>query len=136
MDIVMLLAPPPGFTVTLPEALPTFSTAAEPLRQVFLNLIGNAIKHHDRPHGRLTITVQEQGEWYEFLVTDDGPGIPPAFHTKIFQMFQTLKPRDEVEGSGIGLAIVKKVVEGQGGTVRVESDGICRGTTMRFTWRK
>ena len=101
---------------------------------------------HSSPHYRncniceaicgIEITVQDQDEYYEFLVTDDGPGIPPAFHTKIFQMFQTLKPRDEVEGSGMGLAIVQKVVEGQGGTVRVESDGIHRGTTMRFTWRK
>jgi signal transduction histidine kinase len=103
---------------------------------VFLNLIGNALKHHDRPDGRIAITVQEQGEWYVFLVTDDGPGIPTAFHQKIFQMFQTLRPRDEVEGSGMGLAIVKKIVEGQGGTICVESDGVRRGTTMRFTWRK
>jgi PAS domain S-box-containing protein len=135
-DIVMLLAPPQGFTVTIGETLPTFSTVEEPLRQVFLNLIGNAIEHHDRPDGRIEITVQEQGEWYVFLVTDDGPGIPAAFHQKIFQMFQTLRPRDEVEGSGMGLAIVKKIVEGQGGTIRVESDSGRRGTTMRFTWRK
>jgi signal transduction histidine kinase len=135
-DIVALLAPPEEFTVTIADTLPVFATAEEPLRQVFLNLIGNAIKHHDRPDGRIEITIQEQDEFYEFLVTDDGPGIPPVFHTKIFQMFQTLKPRDEVEGSGIGLAIVQKVVQGQGGSVCVESDGVHRGTTMRFTWRK
>jgi signal transduction histidine kinase len=58
------------------------------------------------------------------------------FHTRIFQMFQTLKSQDEAEGSGIGLALVKKVVEGQGETIRVESDATHRGTTMRFTWRK
>jgi signal transduction histidine kinase len=136
MDIVTLLSPPAGFIVIGADTLPTFDTVEEPLRQVFMNLIGNAIKHHDRSTGRIEVAVRDQGEWYEFRVTDNGPGIPSAFHTKIFQMFQTLKPRDEVEGSGMGLAIAKKVVEGQGGTIRVESDAIHRGTTLRFTWRK
>ncbi len=135
-DIVTLLSPPAAFIVTVADTLPTFDTAEEPLWQVFMNLIGNAIKHHDRPDGRVEITVLDQGEWYEFCVTDDGPGIPSAFHTKMFQMFQTLRPRDEVEGSGMGLAIAQKVVEAQGGTIRVESDAVHRGTTLRFTWRK
>jgi PAS domain S-box-containing protein len=135
-DIVTLLSPLAGFHVTAANTLPVFDTAEEPLWQVFMNLIGNAIKHHDRSTGRIEVAVQDQGEWYEFRVTDDGPGIPSAFHTKIFQMFQTLRPRDEVEGSGMGLAIAKKVVEGQGGTIRVESDADHRGTTLRFTWRK
>jgi signal transduction histidine kinase len=135
-DVITLLAPPEGFTVTVAETLPTFDTAEKLLRQVFMNLLSNAIKHHDRPEGHIEITVRDQGKYYEFLVTDDGPGIAPMFHTRIFQMFQTLKSRDEVEGSGMGLALVKKVIEGQGGTVCVESDAIHRGTTMRFTWRK
>jgi signal transduction histidine kinase len=136
MDIVTLLAPPAEFIITVADTLPIFDTVEEPLRQVFMNLIGNAIKHHDRPTGRIEVAVRDQGEWYEFWVTDNGPGIPSAFHTKIFQMFQTLRPRDEVDGSGMGLAIAKKVVEGQGGTIRVESDAVHRGTTLRFTWRK
>jgi PAS domain S-box-containing protein len=135
-DITTLLAPPEGFTVTVAETLPTFDTAEKPLRQVFMNLLSNAIKHHDRPDGHIEVAVRDQGEYYEFLVTDDGPGILPMFQTRIFQMFQTLKSRDEVEGSGMGLALVKKVVEGQGGLIRVESDATRRGTTMRFTWRK
>jgi signal transduction histidine kinase len=69
-------------------------------------------------------------------VEDDGPGIPAAFHARIFQMFQTLKSRDEVEGSGMGLAIVKKSVEGQGGTITVESTPPLRGTAFIFTWKK
>jgi PAS domain S-box-containing protein len=135
-DIVTLLSPPEAFSIIVADTLPTFDTAEEPLWQVFMNLIGNAIKHHDRPTGQVEVAVQDQGEWYEFRVTDDGPGIPSAFHTKIFQMFQTLRPRDEVEGSGMGLAIAKKVVEAQGGMIRVESDAVQRGTTLRFTWRK
>ncbi|HEY7490074.1 MAG TPA: CHASE domain-containing protein, partial [Candidatus Tectomicrobia bacterium] len=135
-DVTTLLAPPEGFSVIIAETLPTFDTAEKPLRQVFMNLLSNAIKHHDRPDGHIEVTVQDQSEYYEFLVTDDGPGISPVFHTRIFQMFQTLKSRDEVEGSGMGLALVKKVVEGQGGAIHVESDDTHRGTTMRFTWRK
>jgi light-regulated signal transduction histidine kinase (bacteriophytochrome) len=135
-DITTLLAPPEGFTVTVADTLPTFDTAEKLLRQVFMNLLSNAIKHHDRPDGHIEIAVRDHDEYYEFLVADDGPGIPPMFHTRIFQMFQTLKSRDEVEGSGMGLALVKKVVEGQGGAIRVESDASHCGTTMRFTWRK
>jgi PAS domain S-box-containing protein len=135
-ELVTLLSPPAGFTVTVADTLPTLVTAQEPLRQVLLNLLSNALKHHDRPVGHIEVTAQEQGADYVFAVRDDGPGIAPAFHGKVFQMFQTLKPRDEVEGSGIGLAIAKKVVEGQGGRIWVESEAGRRGTTMRFTWPK
>jgi signal transduction histidine kinase len=68
-------------------------------------------------------------------VSDDGPGIAPEFHERIFEIFQTLQPRDQVEGSGIGLAIVKKSVESSGGTIQVES-APGEGTTFRFTWPK
>jgi len=67
------------------------------------------------------VTARDLGDIIEFRVEDDGPGIASAFHERIFRMFQTLKSRDELEGSGMGLAIVKKSVEGHGGTVRVES---------------
>jgi signal transduction histidine kinase len=101
-----------------------------------MNLIGNAIKHHDRPQeGRVSVSVADAGELYEFRVADDGPGIDPAYHEKVFVIFQTLEPRDKVEGTGIGLAIVKKTVERFGGAVRVESAGRgSRGATFAFTW--
>jgi signal transduction histidine kinase len=66
-------------------------------------------------------------------VEDDGPGIDPQHHERIFQIFQSLKPRDQVEGSGMGLAVVKKTVENQGGSIMVRSDGQ-QGSTFRFTW--
>ena len=69
----------------------------------------------------------------EFEVSDDGPGIAPQYHARIFEMFQTLQPRDQTEGSGMGLAIVKKLVESYGGTIAVESAG-GQGSTFRFTW--
>ena len=73
------------------------------------------------------------GEWYEFSVADDGPGISPRYHDKIWVIFQTLEARDKVENTGVGLALVKKIVEGQGGTVGVTSEE-GRGATFRFTW--
>lgn len=131
-NISDLLGPPEGFAIDVRGDLPRFETARAPLQQVLLNLITNAIKHHDRPNGRVEVAVGDKDPFYEFRVADDGPGIPPEFFGKVFEMFQTLKSRDEVEGSGMGLAIVKKVVEGCGGRVAVESAG--RGTTFRFTW--
>ncbi|MEM6521795.1 MAG: ATP-binding protein, partial [Cyanobacteria bacterium P01_C01_bin.70] len=95
----------------------------------------NAIKHHDREDGQLQITASEQGQYIEFVMTDDGPGIEPQYHQKVFTIFQTLKSRDELESTGIGLAIVKKIVESEGGTITLESS-LGQGTTFRFTWPK
>jgi len=135
-DIVELLAPPPGFTVTVNDEMPTLLTARTPLELVFRNLINNAIKHHHQPaQGVVEISAQALGDFVEFAVRDNGPGIEPQYHEQIFGMFQTLRPRDEVEGSGMGLAIVKRAIEYRGGAIQVESaKGI--GTTFRFTWPK
>ncbi|MFN8489360.1 MAG: ATP-binding protein [Caldilineaceae bacterium] len=132
-DIVKFLAPPETFTVAPPEGLPILTTERVPLELVLRNLISNAIKHHDRFDGHIAISAQAAGDFIEFTVTDDGPGIAPMYHERIFQMFQTLKPRDLVEGSGMGLAIVKRMVESRKGKIQVESSGE-RGTTFRFTW--
>jgi signal transduction histidine kinase len=106
------------------------------LEVVLRNLLGNAVKHHHQPEGgHVWVSAQEKGDWIEFAVTDDGPGIDPQFHERIFGVFQTLKPRDEVDGSGIGLALVKRLVEMRGGTIVVESSA-GHGATFRFTWPK
>jgi signal transduction histidine kinase len=129
------LAPPPGFTIVA-EPLPALRTERVPLETVLRNLIGNAIKHHDRPLvGRVSLGVVDQGPFAEFSVSDNGPGIAPQFHTRIFQVFQTLQPREQVEGSGMGLAIVKKAVESRAGRITVESQ-LGQGATFRFTWPK
>jgi PAS domain S-box-containing protein len=132
-EIVEMVNPPAGFTVRLEPPSPVFETAVTPLRQVLTNLIANAIKHHDRPAGVVEVVVREAGEWWEFTVADDGPGIAPEFHERIFGMFQTLRPRDEVEGSGIGLALVRRIVARYGGAATVA----CReprGSVFRFKW--
>jgi len=121
-----------GFSTEVVGPLPVLTTCALPLRRVFMNLIDNAIKHHDRPRGSIRIAAVEAGLFVRFTVTDDGPGIPAQHHQRIFEMFQTLKPRDQVEGSGMGLSLVRKILESAGGEIGVESDG--RGTTFWFTW--
>ncbi len=113
--------------------MPTIEAQKVPLELVFRNLIGNAIKHHDKQQGTIRISARKIGDDYEFTVQDDGPGIPKEHQERVFTMFQTLKPRDEVEGSGMGLALVKKAVESVGGRVTLESDGQ-HGCTFHFTW--
>jgi signal transduction histidine kinase len=131
-EVVGLLHPPAGFVVEMKGESPTVSTPRAALEKVLRNLVGNAIKHHDRERGSIVVTAEQVGERVHVRVTDDGPGIPKEFHTRVFAMFQTLRPRDEVEGSGMGLTFVKKAVEHYGGRVGIESEG--RGTTVLFDW--
>jgi len=134
-ELVEEIEPPLGFTVLIDEALPILATARVPLELVLRNLIDNAIKHHTRCDGQVAIAAQDCGDHVEFSVIDDGPGIAEQYHTRIFELFQTLKPRDQVEGSGMGLAMVKKIVESQGGAIRIESSEN-HGTAFYFTWPK
>jgi CheY-like chemotaxis protein/anti-sigma regulatory factor (Ser/Thr protein kinase) len=100
-----------------------------------MNLIGNAIKHHDKRTSHIEVTVEDRESDFVFAVRDDGPGISAQYHEQIFKMFQTLKPRDQIEGSGMGLAIVRKHIERFGGTLSLESaEG--QGCIFHFTWPK
>ena len=107
-DCVKLLDIPPGFTVDTMANMPVIDTARVPLQLVFQNLISNAIKHHDRRYGTIYISAQTTDAGIEFRVADDGPGIDRQYHEQIFQLFKTLRRRDEVESSGVGLALAKK----------------------------
>jgi len=132
-DLLLLLAPPPGMKVRFADAFKTISIYRMPLQQVLYNLINNAIKHHDREEGEIEVDIARIEDGFRFSVRDDGPGIPAEFHERIFEMFHTLKPRDQVEGSGMGLAVVKKTVERFGGVITVTSDRR-RGAEFTFTW--
>ncbi|NJN09514.1 MAG: PAS domain S-box protein [Richelia sp. RM1_1_1] len=134
-EIVDSIAPPQEFTIEIIGEMPTFVTEKIPLQQVFSNLISNAVKHHHRTDGKVTIEVKEQDIFYEFAVSDDGVGISEQYHHKIFVIFQTLEARDKQENTGIGLAIVKRIVNELGGTISLESE-VGKGTTFRFTWLK
>lgn len=134
-EVVDSLDIPDGMEVHVDTALPCLTTQELPLQQVFANLISNAVKHHDRDHGRIEVTVQDQDIHYQFVVKDDGPGVDPQYHEKVFNIFQTLKARDSFESTGIGLSIVKKIVEAQGGTISLLSS-VGAGATFCFTWPK
>jgi PAS domain S-box-containing protein len=132
-DIFELAASRKNIALIAATDMPVIRAQKVPLELVLRNLINNAIKHHDKPQGTIRVEAQPYPGGYEFTVEDDGPGIPAEHQKRVFTIFQTLKPRDEVEGSGMGLAIVKKAVETAGGAVTLESDGKL-GCVFRFTW--
>jgi signal transduction histidine kinase len=134
-DIIDSLHPPETFEINIISEMPVFETQSLPLQQVFSNLISNGIKHHPREDGKIEISVGDRGEKYQFSVADDGLGIEPKYHEQIFEIFQTLVARDRKESTGIGLSIVKKIVENNGGNIWVDSqEG--RGSIFNFTWAK
>jgi signal transduction histidine kinase len=138
-ETVDLLAPANGAKVVIADRMPTLLTSRLQLQQVFMNLIGNAIKHAGRADVNVKVTTGDAGPYQvEFAVADDGQGIDPQYHEKIFVIFQTLAARDEVEGSGVGLSLVKKIIESNGGIIVVESQPAegRRGANFRFTWPK
>ncbi|KUP91920.1 phytochrome-like protein cph1 [Tritonibacter horizontis] len=132
-QIFDLISIPDSFSISYDDALAQAQLAAMPLRNVLLNLVSNAIKHHDRQDGHVHIGFAEDEDMFIFSITDDGPGIAPKYHQKIFQMFQTLRPRDEVEGSGMGLAMVEKTVSTVGGQIALTS-APGEGSCFRVTW--
>jgi PAS domain S-box-containing protein len=134
-ETIESLAPPPTFSIVIAPDLPTLDTKRILLFQVFTNLIGNAIVHHDRSDGSIVISCQAVGDFYEFGVTDDGAGIAPENHARIFAIFQTVNPQNRPDSTGIGLAIVKKIIEAEGGNIRLESE-LGKGTAFYFTWPK
>jgi len=132
-EVVDLLSPQPGFKVKLAPDMPTLRTDSLRLGQVFSNLIGNALKHHGGDRGKIRVSARPLGSRYEFSVCDDGQGIDPAYHSKVFMMFQTLQSRDHGSDTGIGLALVKKIVQEHGGWIRLESEE-GKGACFHFTW--
>jgi signal transduction histidine kinase/CheY-like chemotaxis protein len=132
-EAVELLAPREGIAIDIQPDMPLLMTERVPLLQVFMNLLGNALKHGGREDLHIHVRWIDQGPMGEFQIQDNGAGIAPEYHQRIWGIFTTLKPRDEVEGTGIGLSVVKKAVESRGGQARVESQ-VGQGTTFSFTW--
>lgn len=132
-NVLGVASAPPELEVVVTGEAPPVRTPRAPLELVLRNLVQNAFKHHPPGPGRVEIHLSSADEQVEIAVIDDGPGIAPEFHERVFRMFQTLRPRDDVEGSGMGLAIVKKVVEAYGGDVRLESE-LGHGATFRVRW--
>ncbi len=132
-DVAATSHVPTGFSIRCDPSLGGVHINRVPLEQVLHNLINNAIKHHDRESGIVTVSVDSSGPRLRFSVIDDGPGIPETYREAVFEMFKTLKPRDEVEGSGMGLALVRKIVGRFGGQCGIDA-AHCRGTRVWFEW--
>src|SRR5690606_26302280 len=132
-ECVELIAPPHGARLEIAPNLPTLSTTRVPLQQVFMNLIANAFKYNPKPTPLVQIGAEPIPDGWEFYVRDDGPGIAPRYHAQIWGLFQTLHSRDRIESTGMGLAIVRKIVEAHGGRAWIDSEE-GKGATVRFTW--
>jgi len=132
-ESIELLDPPAETEVIIGPDMPTMRTERVPLQQVFMNLIGNAIKYNRRPGARVEIAAACVGNEWRFSVSDNGPGIDERYRERVWQIFQTLAPRDKVEGTGIGLSVVRKIVESRGGRTWLDSE-VGKGTTFHFTW--
>lgn len=134
-DVLALVEPPEGMTVAFDSDLATAQTSRTALETVLRNLISNAIQHHDHEQGQIRIEAEARGNGLRWRVIDDGPGIEERFQERIFRLFETLEPRDTTGSTGMGLAVVKRLIERHGGSIRVQSpvaDG--RGTCFEFDW--
>ncbi|WP_158623600.1 sensor histidine kinase [Corallococcus llansteffanensis] len=127
------LSPGASARIEVASGMPVFTTERLPLQQVFVNLLSNALKHAQRDDVRVRVEVEDAPGFHHFRVADNGPGIAARYHEKIWNPFQTLVARDKVEGAGMGLCVVKKLVEGRGGQAWVES-AEDEGATFHFTW--
>lgn len=128
-----LYLPEDRFTLLIETPLPKLFVPKAQLDLVCRNLLMNAVKHHDRPEGNVTVSAEQNDHETVITFSDDGPGIAPEFHERIFEMFSTLKPRDEVEGSGMGLALVKKSMQSVQGDVDIVP-GEGRGAQFRLIY--
>lgn len=134
-DVVELTDNPHGIVIKVPDDLPTFATQHAPLKQVLLNLIGNAIKYNHREgEGLIEVEWEDRANDYRVSVIDNGPGIDPMHRERVFQMYQRVGDVT-VDGTGMGLALIKKQIEHLGGSIHVES-ALGEGARFVFTWPK
>ncbi|HTA61760.1 MAG TPA: ATP-binding protein [Bacteroidia bacterium] len=134
-DVIEMAAFPSNVQIQINNPLPTLKTVKYAMMQVFANLIGNAVKHSDKTKVEITVGCTEQVDDWLFYVKDNGPGIDAEFQGKVFQIFQTLKTKDEMNSTGIGLSVVKKIVDNMGGKIWIESKAN-EGSTFFFTIKK
>ncbi|HEY0895619.1 MAG TPA: ATP-binding protein, partial [Sphingobacteriaceae bacterium] len=132
-DLTDLIVPK-SFEVKI-DKMPVLNAERIRLQQVFSNLLSNSVKYSSAVPARIHIGCQELEDEYRFSVADNGIGIAPEYHEKIFEVFQTLREKNEKESTGIGLSIVKKIIEDQHGDIEVHSD-LGKGASFVFTWPK
>ena len=134
-DIEQILEVPQAVTVDIHANNEVLDIPLIPFKTVFQNLISNAIKHNNKEHPVIDISLIPSNQYYIIEITDNGPGIDPKYFSLIFKLFQTLQSRDDVEGSGIGLCIANKLIINYGGKIEVASDGEL-GSTFTIYWPK
>lgn len=131
-NVIDYISPPKNITINIEKKLPVVQYEKTRIEQVFQNLISNAVKYMDKPNGEINIGCSPQNGKYVIHVSDNGPGIEKKYFEKIFQIFQTLNSRDNFESTGVGLSLVKKIVEMYGGEIWLESE-IGKGSTFKFS---
>lgn len=133
-QLIKLLFPPAKVQIAIVDEMPVIHTSRQKLQQVFQNLLSNAIKYNDKEKAEITIGGKPDGDFYEFYVKDNGPGIEEKDNERIFKLFEKVDNEDD-KGTGIGLNILKLLVETQGGKVWVESK-LGDGSSFHFQWRR
>lgn len=131
-QIIDSIVPDEGFEITVDDNFPIIISERILLQQVFSNLISNAVKHNNKPLGKIECHYQSVSSFHQFSIKDNGPGIAEEYHKKVFKVFQTIEARDVKESTGIGLSIVKKIIEEKGGTIHIESEQN-KGCSFIFT---
>jgi PAS domain S-box-containing protein len=134
-EVISQIAPPENIEIAIEHHVPAITCKKTHLIQILQNLLGNAIKYMDKPKGQIRVTCFDQDDCWKFSVVDNGPGIDKKHFDRIFKIFQTLGPHEGVESTGIGLSIVKKLVELNKGRVWVESE-VGKGSAFIFTLPK
>ena len=133
--IIDLIAPPENIKITIEGKLPSIVCEETKIRQVFQNIIDNAIKYMDKPQGQIKIDCTQHKNYWQFSISDNGPGIEEKDFDRVFKMFQTGKSRDEFESTGVGLTLIKKIIELYNGKIWIESK-VGHGSTFYFTLPK
>lgn len=131
-QIIDSIVPAAGFEITVCNDFPVIIAERILLQQVFSNLIGNAVKYNDKLLGKIECNYKSISGFHQFSVKDNGPGIAEMYQKKVFLVFQTIEARDVKESTGIGLSIVKKIIEEKGGTIHIESEQN-KGCSFIFT---
>jgi PAS domain S-box-containing protein len=134
-EVIEILVQDENVSFLVPEQLPVLKTEKIKLQQVFTNLISNSIKHNDKEKTEIKISCKTEKDHYQFIIEDNGPGIDERYHDKVFVIFQTLQARDTFDSTGVGLAIVKKIIDEMGGSIYIESE-LGKYSRFIFNWPK
>ena len=121
-QIIDSLDPPKHIQIKIETEMPRVYMERTRMNQMFQNLLSNAIKFMDKEEGYIHLGCLDEGANWHFYISDNEPGIEEAYFGKIFKIFQTLEARDKVESTGVGLTIVKKVIDLYKGKIEVESE--------------